>query len=387
MIPPTMQTGIKPVLTPTADDVARHHLAQVLASNSFSSSRRCQQFLSFVVKEALEGRADSIKERTIAMEVFGKDQHFEPGEDSLVRVKAREVRKRLAEFYEQHPDAHLKIDLPLGGYIPRFQQSNGVTEPVPRTALYAQPVERAPSLMTRRKMLWAGGACAAAGLAAWPISRYLSAASTPLDQFWEPIFATHAPLLISIPLLNDEDGAITERVGLGAAAAANEAAEFLASRRYPSRLRFGSDFTFSQLREQPSLLLGGFSSQWTDRITKSLRYHLVRNTDGPGGSVRDAQTGKIYGPINTHNGYAPEDYALVCRLFDAAANQIILVAAGITTFGTESAARFFFRPELFEQLIAGQNKGWQKKNFQALIHISIIETTPSAPTIVATNFW
>lgn len=368
---------------------ALEHLNEILASDSFSASRRCQQFLNYVVHETLEGRGATIKERTIATEVFGKGQQFEPGEDSLVRVKAREVRKRLAEFYGQHPDATLRIELPLGGYLPRIQP--GVAKLLQASAPPLPPatdqVSSPKSFLTRRRLLWTGAACAA-GAVAWPAIRYAQLESEPIDEFWKPVFSTGAPVLISIPLLPAEDGAITERVGLGAAAAANEAAEFFSRRRYLYRLRFGSDLTFSQLREQPSLLLGGFSSIWTQRMTSSLRFRLQHNADGkPGGSIYDAQTGKSYGHVLTKNGYTSEDYALICRLFDAATGQIILIAAGIATFGTECAAHFFFRPNLFSQLVEGQGVDWKKKNLQAVIRLSVIGTTPSTPTLVATHFW
>lgn len=388
-----MKEALKAPPADVSESEALGHLNEILASKSFAASPRCQQFLSFVVKETLEGRSDSIKERTIAMEVFGKDHHFEPGEDSLVRVKAREVRKRLAEFYQGHPSADVRIDLPLGGYVPRIEATPlDVPVPVPLAAPPVMSPPEASSLqepkrISRRAMLWSG--IAAAGVAiTYPLIRYSNAPTSNLDLFWKPVFATRTPLLIAIPVLKTEAGEITDRVGMGAAAAVNEAAEYFVNVRYPYRLRFGSDLTFAQLREQPSLLLGGFSSAWTTRMTSTLRYALVRNDDGrPGGYVRDSQTGTIFGPILTKNGYASEDYAIVCRLFDAASGQITLIAAGITTFGTESAARFFFRPALFEQLIKSQAKDWQKKSFQAVIKINVIETTPSAPSLVATHFW
>jgi hypothetical protein len=375
--------------TTLSEGEALGHLNEILVSEAFIASPRCQEFLGFVVRETLEGRGDAIKERTIAMSVFGKDHRFEPGEDSLVRVKAREVRKRLAEYYEHHPATSVRIDLPLGRYVPRIQQA--VTEKpaadIVEAVVKPEQHATAKSDWSRRKLLWAGAA-GVVGLAAWPVYRYAHAAATPLDQFWSPIFATKTPLLISIPLLAGQDGSTTDRVGMGAATAANEAAEFFVNARYPYRLRFGADLTFAQLREGPSLLLGGFSSIWTARVMSPLRYSLVRNESGAeGGSIHDTKTGKMFGPILTKNGYASEDYALVCRLLDSAAGQIILIAAGITTFGTESAARFFFHPNLFSQLVQGERSDWHKKNFQAVIKVSVIDTTPSVPTLVATHFW
>src|ERR1700761_3447195 len=143
-----------------------NHLDEILRSSSFASSKRCQEFLRYVVRETIEGRADSIKERVIAQEVFGRGDHFEPGEDSLVRVKAREVRKRLADYYNCAPDSTLKIELPLGGYVPRIQPS---VRPVPTIAAATiEPVEIThKSSLSRRKLFWMiGGSAGALGAAA-----------------------------------------------------------------------------------------------------------------------------------------------------------------------------------------------------------------------------
>src|ERR1700678_2690966 len=129
-----------------------NHLDDILRSPSFASSKRCQEFLRYVVRETVEGRAHSIKERVIAQEVFGRGVHFEPGEDSLVRVKAREVRKRLADYYNSAPDSTLKIELPLGGYVPRILPS---VKPVPPAAVVIEPVEaKDKSSLSRRRLLW-----------------------------------------------------------------------------------------------------------------------------------------------------------------------------------------------------------------------------------------
>ncbi len=350
----------------------------------FAASPKCREFLRFVVLETLTGHGDTIKERTIAMEVFGKDSRFEPGEDSVVRVKAREVRKRLADYYELNRNDAVRIQLPLGGYVPTFERMTQDAAAV--VALPLAPMPSVAGLMSRRTLLRASiAACAAA--VTWPVVRYVETRRMPLNQLWQPVFATHNPLLISIPLLRNDDGSVTERVGLGAATAANETTEFLGSNHYPYHVRFGSELTYSQIREQPSLLLGGFSSTWTTRIMSNLRFTMVPIGFEDGGAIRDNQTGKMYGPIDNHASHPTQDYAMICRLFDAASGQIIMIAAGITTYGTESAARFFLRPELFSQLIANQKADWTQKSFQAVIHLSVIDGTPSTPTLIARHFW
>ena len=105
---------------------AREHLDKVLASSAFAGSPRMQQFLRFVVEETLEGRAGDIKESVVAVQVFGRRSDFDSRSDSVVRVHATHLRKRLREYY-QTADPHdgLVIELPPGAYVPAFHPVNG----------------------------------------------------------------------------------------------------------------------------------------------------------------------------------------------------------------------------------------------------------------------
>ena len=84
---------------PQPDEI-RRQLQQILASPVFHGSKRCQQFLEYVCVKSLAGEAGALKERTVAVEVFGRPPHIDLGEDTIVRVGAREVRKRLAQYQE-----------------------------------------------------------------------------------------------------------------------------------------------------------------------------------------------------------------------------------------------------------------------------------------------
>ena len=62
-----------------------------------------------------------LKERTIGAAVLGKPPDYDTGADSAVRVRANEVRKRLAAHYDAAaPRAGIRIELPLGSYTPKF---------------------------------------------------------------------------------------------------------------------------------------------------------------------------------------------------------------------------------------------------------------------------
>lgn len=95
-------------------------LERVCLSPAFRSSKRSCEFLRYVVRVALDGRMDSLKERSIGIDLLGRNSSYEPSTDATVRVRANEVRKRLASYYGSATPEVFRIDLPAGAYVPRF---------------------------------------------------------------------------------------------------------------------------------------------------------------------------------------------------------------------------------------------------------------------------
>ena len=94
---------------------------EVPASHAFAGSKRTQDFLHLIVEHTLVGDFDSLRERMIGAEMFGRPVDYDTGSDSVVRVKATEVRKRLAQYYlEATRRPAVRIGLPSGSYVPRF---------------------------------------------------------------------------------------------------------------------------------------------------------------------------------------------------------------------------------------------------------------------------
>ncbi len=98
----------------------RSHLDEILASSAFRGSRRCQEFLSHVVDHALSGDFNGIKERILGIRIFGREASYDTNYDSIVRVTASDVRKRLVRYYKGAASSALRIQLPSGSYIPEF---------------------------------------------------------------------------------------------------------------------------------------------------------------------------------------------------------------------------------------------------------------------------
>ena len=99
----------------------RAQLDLLVRDEVFRSSKRSVAFLKYVVEQTLNGSADQIKERTIGVEVFGRDPSYDTNLDHIVRTAATELRKRLATYYvdEKHR-SELRMGLVPGSYIPRF---------------------------------------------------------------------------------------------------------------------------------------------------------------------------------------------------------------------------------------------------------------------------
>ncbi len=109
-------------LSPEQADLVHDHLKEVIASRAFAGSKRAQDFLQLIVEHALAGRFDSLRERMIGAEMFGRSIDYDTANDAVVRVKATEVRKKLAQFYQESgKKTGLRIELPIGSYVPKFQ--------------------------------------------------------------------------------------------------------------------------------------------------------------------------------------------------------------------------------------------------------------------------
>src|ERR1700730_511993 len=112
--------------------IAAGQLNRILASKAFRQADRLKRFLSFIVEETIAGRGERLKEFVVGVEVFDKDESFDPRNDPIVRVQARRLRAQLARYYrEEGPDGELLIELPKGGYSPVFRLLKSV--PVRRT--------------------------------------------------------------------------------------------------------------------------------------------------------------------------------------------------------------------------------------------------------------
>lgn len=149
---------------PEAD--VRAELERILSSKGFASAGRLSRLLRYIVDKTLAGEADQLKEYAVGVEVFDRNDQYDPRLDSIVRVEAGRLRSRLDEYYNgEGANAAWRITLPRGGYVAQFEARK---EPAtnPSTDQPAHPRNIAPA----HPRSWA----------TWPVTLALTAAVTAM---------------------------------------------------------------------------------------------------------------------------------------------------------------------------------------------------------------
>lgn len=395
------------------DEAVRLELEHILASSEFKSSRRCQDFLKFVVDRTLAGLTDSLKERTIGIEVFGRPASYDTSSDGIVRINATEVRKRLAIHYAdggKHSD--VRVSLPVGSYVPVFTsgakaQTSEITPYAGEHAVHggheAGNARVAPpaaaysheSPKSRRKVsIWMIVAVliAVAVCVAW---LDFHSAPTVVDQFWRPVLRGSNPVLIIPayvptydPDTNPPTGNYTQMtdqyVGGGDLVAAVELSSMLMRSGHPFNLRMGTGVSLDDLRNTPTVLIGYSSTQWAD-VTKQFRFFV---DDANKGMIRDyGKPTDWYPHHETREHHTDEDYAVISRAFDPETHSMLVLVSGCMQYGTEAAARMITNPEQLGAAMHGAPKDWENKNLQLVIHVDVVANSPASTKVLASYFW
>jgi Malectin domain len=103
----------------------KRELQAVLDSGIFNRAPNLAHVLTYVCTQYFEGAAQQIKEYNIAVEALGRPPEFDQKRDSIVRVEAHRLRKRLREYYEADGTGHaIRIEIPPGQYAPKFMRQD-----------------------------------------------------------------------------------------------------------------------------------------------------------------------------------------------------------------------------------------------------------------------
>ena len=394
--------------TKAEKEAVLQQLERLLENPYFHKSKRFPVFLRFVVKEALAGRAEGLKERTLGIEVFGKDPNYDTTEDPIVRVTAGEIRKRIAQYYQEPGhEQEIKLLMPSGSYVPQFYPPEIAVTAIPEEAELSElnqiPIAELSRPRSFRKLYAASllVVLAVGAVLLWRVSR-----PSPIDEFWAPFFRSPDPIVFCVAdqnqystivlrdaadpkhqtTLNDRMVAvIIDDVG-----PLVNIAGMLNAHGRTFRVQGASITTFTDLRQAPSIFIGAFDNDWTLRFTGPLRFHFANNPGMTQFWVEDRQrpASREWLLDRSHQETGTyKDYAIVTRGLDPNTGRFVVVVAGIARGGTIASGEFLVDPRHMDELVRVAPKDWESKNMEIVLETQVIDGRSGPPRINAVYTW
>ncbi len=419
----------------------RGQMDRLIKSPYFRQSKRYPNFMRHVVESTLEGQAEGLKERTLGMEIFDREPSYDTSGDSIVRVAAAEVRKRIAQYYQEEAhDAELRIELPTGSYVPHFRhvvtviEESSALEPLAGAGAEAgKPSEtkkaKEPSVLPltpfpgageaappgitaadsrKRRLLMIGPGLLLLALGLGYSLLVLNAHAPPterslLDPFFSPS-DTRVVLCVGSSLPEEkrlpatglaENGTSDELLEGNRVVPFSEAKVLamvigmLEKNSRTSQIELSSSANFNDLRAGPVILIGGLDNDWTRRLDGDFPFVFREEEGGRGQIVERAKPDHILGEVNLGlpAGNRVEDYALVSITQSPTLGEPVLLLAGLGPNGTSAAGEFFQGSGRLQEALRAAPKGWRGKNIAILLSTRVIQGHSGPPQIVAARFW
>src|ERR1700733_29873 len=411
-------------------------LERIVQSKHFRNSKRYPSFLRFVVEQTLAGKTDVLKERTLGVDVFARPSNYDTNEDPIVRVTAGEIRKRIAQYYQEPGhEEEPRIDLPLGSYVPHFLPAavhvihspehdhlKDHLDPSIATAPTLEHEVVGPGTVAEEKPVpgvWPSKWVFLSGLL-FLIVAALTFAGILLrnhsrgggsNYFWQPVIASANPALIVIGVhsLNDrgQDEAAevhanpsrsgqenmlsamvrSDMVPVSDIVSYSEVTDLLTRQNHAYRTKGSSDTTLEDLRQGPVILIGGLDNVWTKRLVAPLRYNFFASTQLES-EIRDSKDSSHVWKFDNMQPVSGDshDYAIVASYFDPTIGQHVLVVAGIGKAGTQAAAEFLTSDQDLKSWLT-QEKVPPSKNVELVLSTEILDGQPGPPHVIASSVW
>jgi hypothetical protein len=384
-------------------ELVRAELEAILSSYHFRGSKRYPSLLRYVVEAALEGRAADLKERTLGVEVFGRDPQYDTNSDPVVRISAGEVRKRIAQYYHENKEfAQVRVELPLGNYAPEFHLLPASPSATAREE--QAPATAASTFRFPFRILWVslllllllGG-----GAGVYSFRQINASGATSANKLMGPLLKSQRPILIVVgashPAKVEAETSMTSfsehttgpyhHVSLGTAIALANVAGMLRQYGRNYEVKEDTETTLTDLRSRPLILIGATNNAWTMRLVNPLRYRFLRNTVV---QLQDTQNLKnTEWAIDFSKPYTsvPHDYGLVARFWNSTTEGPVIVVAGVGPYGTEAASEYIANSEHLEELAQKLPTGWENRNFEVVLKTDIIDSKAGPPAMMAQTLW
>lgn len=432
---------------PSFQDDPQWELAQrVVTGPHFCRSPLLSKFLLFVVAETLAGRGNDITEHQTGVQVFDRPPDYRTLEDNIVRNYARQLRKRLAEHFADQGNAEpLRIEIPLGGYIPVFVSSQQCA----REEADALPVsqrsrsnsvefpdegaEQVAPIRSRALRIVLGVALAAAYSAAligitWYATTPAPAsqkAQEPAHALWATLFGGPANCYIvpsdagfnlledlsrrPVPLAEYIAGSY-QKLPLGGVDA--HSAEDLRSQQLtpfvdlqiaaalgrltdndPQRvfIRFPRDIRLDDLKSANAVIIGSVGSNpWAVIAESYANFRIVYRPGMEGATIVNMkpQPGEAVSYASHWNEPAHETFALIAFLPNLSGNGHLLVLEGLDVAGTQAAAEMLLHPAGIDSILKRAIRpDGSLRNFEVLLRSTSIESNATATQVIASRIY
>ncbi len=374
--------------------------------------------LRYIVEKTLANQHSELKERTIGMEVFGRSPAYDTNADPVVRFSAGEIRRRLAQFYQESGTvSSIILELPSGTYVPRFhlraphaervesaEHEQIISHPEPEVHSVASiSVADSVRRIHARLPYYLLAVLVAAVISVFFFIRSYEHQHDPVMEVWAPLLNSPDPVLISAgrPLQDTGEPPEVPNISIGdeilrpefhiSIATLNAIANivgYLKTFQKPFHIHEANSNTLADLHQRPVVLVTGNDNKWTLLLLKTLRFHFEQQ--GQFSYIEDAQNPAFRGwSVDFSKPFRGqrEDYAIVGRFYSSTTEGPVVVVAGISSNGTEAAGEFIVSPQDLVQLEKLASTGGIKRNFEAVLKVEVIDGNTGATTVVASQFW
>ena len=389
-------------------ELVLQELETILSSYHFRGSKRYPVLLRYVVDAALDNRIGDLKERTLGVEVFGRDPGYDTNADPVVRVSAGEVRKRIAQYYHENgKPSRVQIELPLGSYAPEFllrgPEAAGPDADPERLASSQRATRQRRTLI--RAILFGLFAVllVAGGITAYLYYEASESGEAAVRDLWNPLFNSPRPVLIVLgtthpsnmqppskeTTFGDHLNNPYHHVSVWTALALTHLAAVLEQHRKAYDVKEAPETSLEDIRLRPIILVGALNNNWTLRLAAPLRFHFTFAANGMQ-SIDDAANPRPTGWIlDSSKPYLSitADYAIVARFRDPTTEGPVMVIAGIGPYGTEAAGEFVQSPQHLAELAAKLPRGWENRNLEVVLKTDVIGTKAGPPILVSAFSW
>jgi hypothetical protein len=393
---------------------------RVVSSQAFAGSQPLQDFLLYISEKTLRGLADEIKEQTVGSEVLRRTADFDAASDNIVRVRARQLRQKLTQYFESEGRLEsVVITIPRGGYVPAFESRSAahptevVSGAVTVPAAHPVPEGRPAALAGWRwqaALGWAlAGIFAVACVVLWVGTPRTSARPTlspNSSRLWHEVFGKgqttmavfsdpgfgiwqslkHKDLnlqeylnLHEVPEPDSGGPDLTRLLGnntisLSAAHFLTGAIPIIEALEAALRVRSTRQVDVNDFKSGNAILFGSRrSNPWAELFEPRLHYAAMYPEGSRSFFKERIATGTAATfPTNGSAGTPPTDsYALIALLPNLANTGKVLFIEGLTMEGTDAASEFLLNPQSCDLLVQRVlSELGSLKPFEALLQLT-----------------